>query len=117
MDWMVVRALERTIKSRRPARWRAVEVQRPDAGASDGLHVRRVGALGAHLRVVGDLGALGERLEAAAADGGVMDEEVLALVVGRDEPEALVVVEPLHGSGGHDGFPSGVGVTARRGGC
>ena len=30
-----------------------------------------------------------------------MDEVVRALVVGRDEPEALVVVEPLHGAGRH----------------
>src|SRR3954468_14403999 len=30
-----------------------------------------------------------------------MDEEVRALVVGRDEPEPLVVVEPLHGAGRH----------------
>src|SRR4029079_3797841 len=30
-----------------------------------------------------------------------MDEEVRALVVGGDEPEALVVVEPLHGAGRH----------------
>src|SRR5688572_27450507 len=30
-----------------------------------------------------------------------MDEEVLAALVRRDEAEALVVVEPLHGSGCH----------------
>src|SRR4051794_14918144 len=30
-----------------------------------------------------------------------MDEEVRALLVGRDEAEALVVVEPLHGAGRH----------------
>lgn len=29
-----------------------------------------------------------------------MDEAVLASVLGRDEPETLVVVEPLHGSRG-----------------
>src|SRR4051812_34928606 len=30
-----------------------------------------------------------------------MDEEVRALVIGRNEPEPLVVVEPLHGAGRH----------------
>src|SRR5690349_18182654 len=30
-----------------------------------------------------------------------MDEQVLAGLVGRDEPEALLVAEPLHGSVGH----------------
>src|SRR4051794_11014559 len=34
-----------------------------------------------------------------------MDEEVRARVVGRDEPEALVVVEPLHGAGRHLASP------------
>src|SRR5215207_8383190 len=67
----------------------------------EGLDVRRVRALGALLGVVGDLGALGERLEAAALDGGVVDEQVLALVVRGDEAEALLVAEPLHGSGCH----------------
>jgi hypothetical protein len=43
--------------------------------------------------------ALGQRLEAAALDGRVVDEEILAAVLGRDEAEALGVVEPLHGAG------------------
>src|SRR5687768_12279625 len=42
---------------------------------------------------------LGERLEAAALDGRVVDEEILAAVLGRDEAEALGVVEPLDGAG------------------
>src|SRR5688500_11339134 len=42
--------------------------------------------------------ALVERLEAPALDGGVVDEQVLASVLGRDEAEALVVVEPLDGA-------------------
>src|SRR4051812_28428110 len=65
------------------------------------LDVRRVGALRADLGVVADLRAFGEGLEAIAGDAGVVHEQVLALVVGRDEAEALVVAEPLHGSGGH----------------
>src|SRR4051794_11681962 len=69
------------------------------------LQRRDVGGLRplvAGLGVIGDLRALGERLEAAGVDGAVVDEEVLATVVGRDEAEALVVVEPLHGSGRHE---------------
>src|SRR5258708_37259812 len=31
----------------------------------------------------------------------VMDDQVLRVVVGRDEPEALLVAEPLDGSGSH----------------
>src|SRR5947199_9198568 len=65
------------------------------------LYVRRVRALGPGFGVVADLRALGERLEAAAGDATVVHEQVLALIVGWDEPVALVVVEPLHGSGCH----------------
>src|SRR4051812_33806660 len=80
-----------------------------DLRALEGLYVRRVGALGPVLGVVADLRALGERLEAVAGDARVVHEQVLALVVGRDEPEALIVVEPLHGSGCH--------MSSSRGGC
>src|SRR3954454_11476357 len=65
------------------------------------LYVRRIRALGPALGVVADLRALGQRLEAAPGDAAVVHEHVLALVVGRDEPEALVVAEPLHGSSRH----------------
>src|SRR3954452_23315481 len=64
-------------------------------------HVDGLGPLVAGLGVIGDLRALGQRLEAAGVDAGVVDEEVLATVVRRDEAEALVVVEPLDGSGCH----------------
>src|SRR4051795_11138529 len=57
--------------------------------------------LRALLCLVAHLGALGQRLEAAALDRLVMDEQVLAGLVRRDEAEALLVVEPLHGSCGH----------------
>src|SRR5204863_9765878 len=62
----------------------------------EGGHVCCSRTLGPLLGVEADLRALGERLEAAALDGGVMDEEILAGIIGRDETEALVVVEPLH---------------------
>src|SRR5215211_257856 len=83
-----------------------LRTSKPGVGL-DGLDVRRVRALGALLGVVGDLRALGQRLEAAALDGGVVDEEVLALVVRGDEAEALLVAEPLHGSGCHVMFLRG----------
>src|SRR3954463_8966491 len=61
-------------------------------------------ALRTLLCVVAHLRALGQRLEAAALDRAVMHEQVLALVIGRDEPEALVVVEALDGSRCHLNF-------------
>src|SRR5262249_1944877 len=69
--------------------------------ALDRLDVRRGRALGAVRGVIADFGAFGERLEAAAGDARVVHEQVLALVVGRDEPEALFVAEPLDGSSSH----------------
>src|SRR4051812_5852990 len=69
---------------------------RLERGDVDGLR-----PLVAGLGVVGDLRALSERLEAARVDAGVVDEQVLATLVRRDEAEALVVVEPLNGSGCH----------------
>src|SRR4051794_24477458 len=71
--------------------------RRLQRGDVDGLR-----ALVAGLGVVGDLRVLGQQLEAVGVDAGVVDEEVLATVVRRDEAEALVVVEPLDGSGSHD---------------
>src|SRR5215468_8035864 len=68
---------------------------------SDRLNVLSGRALGALLGVVGHLRALGERLEAAAGDRRMMDEQVLALVIRRDEPKTLFVAEPLNGSRCH----------------
>src|SRR3954449_5136897 len=92
-------------------RWTA----RSDESGADGLSmddpaalergdVDGLGALVADLGVVGHLRALSQRLEAVGVDAGVVDEEVLAALVRGHEAEALVVVEPLHGSGSHD-FP------------
>src|SRR3954453_13719821 len=80
----------------------------PDPASSDGsdlLNVRCGRALLALLLVVAHLRALGERLEAAALDRRVVDKEVLAALVRRDEAESLVVVEPLDGSCCHRIFP------------
>jgi len=46
-----------------------------------------------------DLLAFGERLEAVGLDGRVVHEAILRAVRGRDEAEALGVVEPLDGAG------------------
>src|SRR5918999_1403847 len=69
--------------------------------SSDGAHVGGVRPLRSLLLLLLDLRALGQRLEAASGDRTVMDEQVLVAVVRRDEPVALVVAEPLHGSSGH----------------
>jgi len=37
-----------------------------------------------------------ERIEALGLDGAVMDEQVLPAVLRGDEPESLLIVEPLH---------------------
>src|SRR4029453_18561082 len=62
--------------------------------------VRGGGALGARNHVELHLLALGEALEPLARDGRVVDEAVLLAVLRGDEPEALGVVEPLHGTDG-----------------
>src|SRR4051794_2366936 len=74
----------------------------PSAGRAtavglDRRYVDGLRALVAGFGVVLDLGALGERAEAARVDPRVVDEEVLAALVRGDEAEALVVVEPLDG--------------------
>src|SRR5438132_11806383 len=47
------------------------------------------------------LRSLGEALVPLAADRAVMDKDVLAPIILRDEAVALVGVEPLHGSSCH----------------
>ena len=39
---------------------------------------------------------LAEAAEALGVDGGLVDENLVGAVVGGDEPEALLGVEPLH---------------------
>src|SRR4051794_315393 len=67
----------------------------------DLLDVDGLGALVAHLLFVRDLRSFGEGAIPVADDARVVDEQVSAALIGRDEAEALVVAEPLHGSGGH----------------
>src|SRR6266852_2606980 len=62
-----------------------------------------LGTLLAFTRLVLDLRALGQRLEAVAGDVRVVYEEILAAVLRGDEAVSLGVVEPLDGSGFHVG--------------
>jgi hypothetical protein len=67
--------------------------------------VDRLGALGTLARLVLDLLALTEGLEAVSRDIRVMHEQVLRALVGRDESVSLGIVEPLDGSGSHVNLP------------
>src|ERR1700680_3857791 len=78
------------------------------------LDVPGLGPLVARLCVVGDLCALGERAITLTDDCAVMDEQVLRLVIGRDEPEALLVAEPLYGSSSHCFPPASLVLRTRR---
>src|SRR5437764_11922342 len=77
------------------------------SGESEHPHVGCGRALLALLGVVGHLCALGQRLEAVAGDRGLMDEQVLAAVIGRNEAVALLVAKPFDGSGCHVCLPGG----------
>src|SRR4051812_19603753 len=70
-------------------------------GSLKRLDVRRGRALLALRHVEGDLLAFLQRLVAGRLDRAVVREQILAAVVGRDEAEALGVVEPLHGTCSH----------------
>ncbi len=69
---------------------------------SDEVNVRRLRPLLALRHLELDLRPFGQRLEAAPGDLRVMDEQILAAIIWRDEAVALVVAEPLDGSGCHE---------------
>src|ERR687895_437894 len=69
--------------------------------ASDEAYVHRLRTLVARLFLVLHLGVLRQGLEALSVDAAVVDEQVPLSIIGSDEAEALLVVEPLHGSGRH----------------
>src|SRR3954453_15517746 len=94
--------------------WRAVPVERRVERRLERADVDGLGALVAGLGVEAHAGALGQGAEALRVDARVVDEEVLARVVRRDEAEALVVVERLDGSGGHSLIPPGISVLRSR---
>src|SRR3954451_12209736 len=53
------------------------------------------------LLLVGDPRSLRQRAVPVRVDAAVMDEQVPVALVRGDEPEPLVVAEPLDGPGGH----------------
>lgn len=63
-----------------------------DASDVDGLGLVVVSGGDGELNAV----ALEEGAVAVGSDGGLVNEEILAAVVGLDEAEALAIVEPLH---------------------
>src|SRR4051794_194088 len=65
------------------------------------VHVCGLGAFVTLLGLVLHLRTLGERPVAAALDRAEVDEQVLAALIGGDEPVTLVRVEPLDSSGCH----------------
>src|SRR5579862_671285 len=87
--------------STRMATGRDASRRRLPGSLADHGYVRRLRAFLALLRLVLDARTLGEGPVALALDRREVDEQVLAAVGRRDEPVALVAVEPLHGSGCH----------------
>src|SRR3954454_4402897 len=73
----------------------------PFAGVLGLRDVERLRALVATTDLEGHASALLQRAKAVAVGVRVVDEQVLAPVLGSDEAEALVVVEPLDGSRCH----------------
>src|SRR5258705_8406715 len=89
------------MKARHVAGLRSSSCAGPAPGVSDAGDVDGLRPLVPALFLVLHPRALGQRAIAVGDDRAVVNEEVLASRVGRDEPEALVVAEPLHGSAGH----------------
>src|SRR5688500_17622442 len=73
--------------------------------ASDEAYVHRLRSLVSRLLLVLHLRVLRERLEALPVDARVVDEQVPVTIIGSDESVALLVVEPLDGSGRHVNCP------------
>src|SRR5262249_25527088 len=82
----------------------AADGRPPPALCLDQADVRRLRALLTLLGLVLHLRALVERAVPRALNRAEVDEEVLAALVGGDEPIALVRVEPLDSSGCHISF-------------
>src|SRR3954451_24841397 len=82
-------------------------------GQLDDPDVRRLRALAGLTQLVLDLRTFGERAEAIARNAREMDERVLAPVIRGDEPEALLVAEPLHDTSCHTTPPHSESLCAR----
>src|SRR5215472_12550117 len=73
----------------------------------------RLGTLRSVFGLELDVRTFRQRLEAFAADRAEMHEDVLAPITRGDEPKALRIVEPLHGSGCHENTSSRQSRTGR----
>ena len=62
------------------------------------------GAFLALLDVEGHFLTFGQRLEAAALNGAVVDEDVLGAIVRSDEAKTFLVTEPLNCTCSHFGY-------------
>src|SRR3954467_4039662 len=82
-------------------------------GQLDDPDVRRLGALAGLTQLVLDLRTFRERAEAITRNAREMDERVLPSVIRSDEPEALLVAEPLHDTSCHTTPPHSVSLCAR----
>src|SRR4051794_39552968 len=82
-------------------------------GQLDDPDVGRLGALAGLTQLVLDLRTFGERAEAIARNAREVHERVLPSVIGSDEPEALLVAEPLHDTSCHTTPPHSVSLCAR----
>src|SRR5690348_4088447 len=82
----------------RPNRCAALEEPRP-ASTTQLRHVLGCRAFLSLHDVELDALPLTEGLEAAAFDGRMMNEAILLSILRRDEAEALLIVEPLDGTG------------------
>src|SRR3954453_8368695 len=82
-------------------------------GQLDDPDVGRLGALAGLTQLVLDLRTFGERAEAIARNAREVHERVLPTVIGGDEPEALLVAEPLHDTCCHTTPPHSVSLCAR----
>src|SRR3954447_25280835 len=80
---------------------RAFFVSRVVPRALQARDVDRLGPLVALLLLVGDPRSLRQRAIPVRVDAAVMDEQVAVALVRGDEPEPLVVAEPLDDAGGH----------------
>src|SRR4029079_11861970 len=70
-------------------------------GQLDDPYVRRLGALTGLTQLVLDLRALRKRAETVTRDTREVHKGVLPSVIRSDEPEALLVAEPLHDTSCH----------------
>src|SRR5260370_7941261 len=91
----------RALAGRDPALWHGDPGGPPCGAALRRLNVRRLLALGPHLRLKGHLLPFREALESLRTDFREMREQIVTALIRRDEPKTLRIVEPLDCAGCH----------------